>query len=195
MLLRTPLGFTLAELLIALLIIAEIATFTIPKVLSAQQNVAYNSKAKEVAGMLSSAYQIMKLKGEATGNTKPWDLTPYLNYVATDTSTVVDDWQGANTWGCSSTYRCLKLHNGGMLVFGADAWTFSANPGPQEKDNMILIQFDPDGKQTDGTTNGPGKAVAFTLYYDGGITTQGTGRPGTQYYGQPSHDPPWFSWN
>lgn len=42
-------GFTLAELLIALAILGVIATFTIPKILTTQQNSKYNAMAKEVA--------------------------------------------------------------------------------------------------------------------------------------------------
>jgi prepilin-type N-terminal cleavage/methylation domain-containing protein len=50
------LGFTLAELLIALAILGEIATFTIPKILSSQQNGTNKAKAKEAFSMVSSAY-------------------------------------------------------------------------------------------------------------------------------------------
>ncbi len=39
-------GFTLAELLMALAILGVIATFTIPKILGAQQSSSSNAKAK-----------------------------------------------------------------------------------------------------------------------------------------------------
>ncbi|MBL8031855.1 MAG: prepilin-type N-terminal cleavage/methylation domain-containing protein [Candidatus Doudnabacteria bacterium] len=45
-------GFTLAELLIALVILGVIATFTIPKVLYANQNTKYNAIAKEAMGTI-----------------------------------------------------------------------------------------------------------------------------------------------
>lgn len=51
-------GFTLAELLIALAILGVIAAFSIPKVLSAQQNQTYNAIAKEAA----ATYQNYKLE-------------------------------------------------------------------------------------------------------------------------------------
>lgn len=47
---RTQSGFTLAELLIALTILGVIATFTIPKILTAQQASTYNAIAKETMG-------------------------------------------------------------------------------------------------------------------------------------------------
>lgn len=54
---KTNKGFSLAELLISLLILSEIATFTIPKLISNQQASANNAKAKEVAGMIAGAFQ------------------------------------------------------------------------------------------------------------------------------------------
>jgi prepilin-type N-terminal cleavage/methylation domain-containing protein len=190
---RCRTGFSLAELLVSLLIIAQIATFTIPKVLNAQQNTAWNSSAKEVAGMISAAYQKMQLAGTTSLNTQPSDLTPYMNYVATDTATPIDDWQTGGTWGCDATVPCLVLHNGGRLAYYAAGHSFSVYGGAN-KDKILLFQYDPDGKYS-GSTSGPGKAIAFTLYYNGGISTEGTPRPGSNYDGSGNFDPPWFSWN
>ena len=59
-------GFTLAELLIALLIIAEIATFTIPKVLTSQYDARRKAVFKEVIGMVNAVqYQGWQM-GEIT---------------------------------------------------------------------------------------------------------------------------------
>lgn len=46
-------AFTLAELLIALAILGVIATFTIPKVLTANQNGTFKAIGKETAAMLA----------------------------------------------------------------------------------------------------------------------------------------------
>jgi Tfp pilus assembly protein FimT len=54
-------GFTLAELFIALGILGMIATFTIPKVLQTQQGNQYRSAAKETAAMVSEAYAAYSL--------------------------------------------------------------------------------------------------------------------------------------
>lgn len=88
-------GFTLAELLISLAILAEIATFTIPKVLTSQQNGKYNAAAKEAASMVSAASQQLQYTGTVSASTTGSELTPYLNYVKYDTSgTQVDDRAG-----------------------------------------------------------------------------------------------------
>jgi prepilin-type N-terminal cleavage/methylation domain-containing protein len=186
-------GFTLAELLIALAILGVIATFTIPKVLYAQQNAKYNAIAKEAMSTISAAYQQAQFAGIVSSSTTAGDLTPYMNFVATDTSTLIDDWQTGTTWGCDSSVRCLKLHNGAILAY--DNRTFTGRPGSVAKDNLLLFQIDPDGVYS-GTTNGPGKALAIVLYYDGGIGTQGNPRPNSNYstWGSPSYEPPWFSW-
>lgn len=75
-------GFTLAELLIALGILGVLATFTIPKVLMANQTSAYNAKAKETIAMVSGAFQAYQLQNTVDENTGIEDLTPYFNYVA-----------------------------------------------------------------------------------------------------------------
>jgi prepilin-type N-terminal cleavage/methylation domain-containing protein len=51
-------GFTLAELLIALTILGEIAAFTIPKIISSQQNGQKRAVTKEMIAMFSAAYQL-----------------------------------------------------------------------------------------------------------------------------------------
>ena len=50
------LGFTLAEVLIALAILGVIAAYTIPNVITSSNNEGFNSKAKEAMGMISDAY-------------------------------------------------------------------------------------------------------------------------------------------
>lgn len=64
--------------------------------------------------------------------------------------------------------------------------------------STIVILVDPDGVYS-GTTNGPGKSVAFYVYYNGRIATSADVDPGTLYNGSPvaanaSLVPPWFSW-
>lgn len=195
---RTQLsGFTLAELLIALTILAEIATFTIPKILSAQQNNSYNAKAKEGAAMVSAAYQLYKQQNGASTTAGIYSLTPYLNYVAVDTSTTIDYPQtlGTITCGSVSYAQCLKLHNGAMLRYGDSSFTF----GGSNTTNGIWFDIEPDGI-ANGTTNG--KAVQFWLYYSGRITTYSTvDDPTCMGWGgsacvhpTPAYDPPWFSW-
>lgn len=189
-------GFTLAELLIALAILGIIATFTIPKLLASQQSQQRIAQTKEAASMISGAFQVAKQKGLINANSLPSDLTPYMNYVALVTDgTVIDSIpSGANTT-CTAGNPCIKLHNGGMLWF--QNW-YMGGPGPLYSYEMV---FDPDPiNNTTDPADGPLKAVQFTQYYDGFLTTRGNIKANTcNVFGcsnQPSStmDPSWFKW-
>src|SRR5262249_44303219 len=110
-------GFTLAELLIALVILGVIATFTIPKVLVAQQDQKYDAIAKETAAMISGAYQVYQQNNTVTSTTSFQDMTPYMNYVRLFTTGKVDGDPVNGTGGmpCDSTSPCLQLHNGAVV--------------------------------------------------------------------------------
>jgi prepilin-type N-terminal cleavage/methylation domain-containing protein len=195
---RSALGFTLAEILIALAILGVIATFTVPKILVAQQNTSDNAKAKEAATMISTAYQLAQLAGTVGSATKSNDLTPYMNYISTDTSSTIDNTPGLTSAACDSNNICLKLANGGTL--------FTRNPtglgfGATGSLNTISFKFDPNGRQDIFTAaDGPGKAVQFVLYYNGQLTSLGVVKTstldGTTCCWQPGQfpDPSWFSW-
>ncbi len=188
-------GFTLAELLIALMILGVIAVFTIPKVLQVQQESKFKSIGKEAAATYSAAYIAYKQQNTPIATTDPRALIPYINYVQYDTSSTVDSVQTLGSLTCSSTNPCLRMHNGAVLfVEGATSF------GGTNPNNMVWVCVDPDG-QYSGTTNGPGKALQFGLYYSGRITTRGTLHPNSFNSGGgpvaavPVYDPPWFSWD
>ncbi len=85
-----------------------------------------------------------------------------MNFVAYDTASNVDDVQtGANST-CSNSIPCLRLHNGSVLQYRA-YYSF----GGMNVLNGLWFHIDPDGVITDGTTDGPGKAVPFFLYSNG----------------------------
>lgn len=190
-------GFTLAELLIALAILGVIATFTIPKILVVQQHQQHIAQAKEVAAMFSGAFQQAKLAGLVTAATKPSDLTPYMNYVSLVTDgTVIDASPGGTYHTCDTTFKCLKMASGGMVWL--QDWSF----GGTSSLYTIEISYDPDPmNNTTDTADGPLKAVQFTLYYDGFITTRGKTKPNscnvwdcTGMEPNSALDPSWFSW-
>lgn len=194
-------GFTLAELLIALAILGLIAVFTIPKVLVAQQDEAKKAKAKEVASAISGALQAFKLENTLTNTTGPGHLTPYLNYVAVDTSSTVDALNTTATSYSCATARCLKMHQGGVLLYWNDSFCGTTTT------NAISFLYDPDGTYS-GSTTGTGKAIGFLLYADGRLQTYAYYGPlaygpssGTCTVDQattvinPNLDPSWFSWD
>ncbi len=212
-------GFTLAELLIALLILGEIATFTIPKVLNAQQKQNYNAAAKEVASIVAAGFTAayMENGGESwvanatAASSVPWStgLSTFvpnrLNYVKKLTSGEVMtfppgtpgilSYGGWNTCGSSqaawySYVECFQLHNGGVL------WYIDV-PFSWDGQWMQDFFFDPDG-------TGSAQSVGYRLYvssrsknYD---DPSGRIMPGRMVtfaqsaaHGN-SADPSWFSW-
>lgn len=175
-------GFTLAELLISLAILGVIATWTIPKILFSQQNQQYKAAAREVNGMITSAAQIVRVKnGDGQGMILD-DLTPYMNYVSVESTANIDSVQSLGTIACSDpAWGCIKLHSGAILAY--------------DKGSTYLLHnwvFDPDGKVTDGTTNGPGKSVAWIVganerAFEFGDFGDMLGDPSLRQY-----TPPWY---
>lgn len=187
-------GFTLAELLIALAILGVIATFTIPKILMAQQSSKYNSVAKEAVAMVAGAHTKLKYSGAMTTNTTMADLTQYMNYVGVDTTGTVDaDTGGSTAITCNDGFwTCLKLHGGATLFYGTYSFAGTATT------NAIWFYIDPDGVYS-GTTNGPGKAEQVYVYYNGKISTRGYIASNTcDSHGCdnpiPSAEASWFNW-
>lgn len=194
-------GFTLAELLISLAILGVIATFTIPKILTAQQNEKYNATTKEVAGMVAGAFQQYQARNSITADSTMGNLTPYMNYISVKTSGSIDqDYGKTGTRPCTAGEPCLVLHNGAVLQY-LTINTFGLVDG----NHYIYFEVDPDGVVTDSaTTDGPGKSYFMALFADGKLkgfdTVLGSedtfvsGTPQGWGAGWPNSKPPWFSW-
>jgi type II secretory pathway pseudopilin PulG len=180
-----------------LAILGVIATFTIPKVLQAQQDESSNARAKEAASMIIGAMQQAQLAGVITSASKPLDLTPYMNYVSMDTAGVnsIDAHVGLGSMGCNTLSPCLRLHNGGTL--GLLPYTFNGSTTT----NCIQIYFDPDNTYSGSASDGPSKSVSFHIYMDGSLRTRATVKnPSCQsntcgFGPLANSDPSWFHWN
>lgn len=112
-------GFTLAELLIALAIVAVIVTFTIPKIVTGLSNVQKKTVFKSTLSDISTVFYSSIQKGELLNNYTQsnwlnfW--TTHLNYVSADNcgSSCVG---GAPSWYFQSSTTQIKLHNGAMIT-------------------------------------------------------------------------------
>lgn len=194
---KASFAFTLAELLIAVAILGIIATFTIPKILAAQKNAADNSAAKEAIGAVSAILYRMRMNGTLSTTTTPADVFAQMNYVSYDTASQIDSVPGSSTFQCVSGDPCIRLHNGAVLIDqtpGGGGFAGSATT------DCLQFAVDPDGKVTDGTTNGPGKSLIFAVYYNGLTVTYADKLPGTKVGGtswgpgSTAEIPSWFHW-
>jgi type II secretory pathway pseudopilin PulG len=184
-------AFTLAELLICIAILGEIATFTIPKVLTAQQSNSWKAAAKETAGTLSAAFQQFKFQSSLSASTTPGNLTQFLNYVKVDTTSSINHVDGS-TVACTATTPCIRLHSGSLLYYD-----FTDNFGGTATTNYIYFIYDPDG-----INNSTVHSIAFDIYYDGHVVDSSNRRSGAQttWNGSPQSWGPdaastWFNWN
>lgn len=127
-----------------------------------------------------------------SANILPADLTQYMNYVAVDTSSYIDAIYTGNTHHCSSSYICLRLHNGSLVMGDTGAM------GGSNTTNGMWFAIDPNGV-ADSTTNGPSKSLQLWIYYNGRVSDIGSLESGTRNVNAvqpatPSAVPPWFSW-
>ncbi len=101
-------GFTLAELLIALAILGVIATFSIPKILNAQQNQQKNAIFKESIGAISAAvynYCVMQ----------PANINQY-DFMISQVNTVTQCPNNAYSEGCSPSSTLGEQTGPGFIL-------------------------------------------------------------------------------
>jgi prepilin-type N-terminal cleavage/methylation domain-containing protein len=117
---KQSIGFTLAELLIALAILGEIATFTLPKIISAQQNAKQLAVIKETVATLSEVLYVGTQFGEIDDSNFDTYMLSKVNAVKLCPNNVRDD-------GCMPqdlpyttfpTYKGFILPNGAAVACG-----------------------------------------------------------------------------
>jgi prepilin-type N-terminal cleavage/methylation domain-containing protein len=174
---RTQLGFTLAELLISLLIIGVLATFTIPKILVAQQNAQRNAIAKEMMSAISGTMAAMKADGTLTTATTGADVMRHMNYIKLDTTTLLDD-SPSDGWGsmnCATWWaKCYKMYNGSTIAVDD-----TGGIGGFTTAQSLWFVIDPDS-----TYQGDSSSLWVKVHGNGWTTTDWLDRPNLE--------PSWF---
>lgn len=134
------LGFTLAELLIALAILGVIATFTIPKVLHSQENDKKKAVIRETIGALNDiTYQAVMKRDGLDDNTFYTYFENRLNYTIACPNAVATEgcWTQAFNTPNTTDYQGFKLHNGASL----SSFTVCCVYGTGQEGNVVSIDW------------------------------------------------------
>lgn len=181
-------GFTLVELLISLAILGEIATFTIPKILTSQSNGTKLAVSKEDISIISGAFSQFKLLNTVSTSSEFGNMVPYINYAKLNTSGTIFN----GSWNCTASAPCLVMHNGSNL-----AYTVGESFSALDTSHVIHIVIDPGGN----TAYGP-DGVDIFLFPNGRITEQAALPGGSVssslgsygWTGYAGYTPAWFHW-
>lgn len=152
-------GFTLAELLIALAILGVIATFSVPKILQAQEDSKRLATFKETLSTINAILYNGAITGELYRNTTTGNNWSYfstkLNYVKACSPASSGCWtQGSNTT-IDTAEGGFLIHNGATLAgftnaSGTGGWAghetiqidWNGANGPNEDGNdQLLLQL------------------------------------------------------
>ena len=106
-------GFSLAELLLALLILVQIATFTIPKVLTAQQSAHREAVLKETIATLNTVIYQGLLTGQIYDN---GDSTWKVDWVLTQVNAIKVCNGNSNVLGCNQASGLPSASNRGFVL-------------------------------------------------------------------------------
>ncbi|MBY0449454.1 MAG: prepilin-type N-terminal cleavage/methylation domain-containing protein [Cyanobacteria bacterium] len=141
-------AFTLAELLISLAVLGIIAVFTIPKLLSVNEEQKNRAITKEIASSVAGAYSNFKLHNTPLATTTMDVLLPFLNYT--------------NIYAGSPNMKRLFFHNGGNV-----SYVITQGFGATSANNALFFKVEPSTRADEIGDND----VCFALTYRGRLTT------------------------
>ena len=198
-------GFSLAEILIALGLVAVLASFLIPKVLDAGDSGTHlNQVLRSAALEMQTAHTALTLNEELSGSHGLSELAAYFRHAKEDTTSLPNT-EASNataTVTCSdSRVLCYQFESGAILFGSATSeMTFSEPTDYDLTDNTLWFVIDPDGG------SGPERGVPFSVLGNGRVITANNRTASMRQYSPwtglhappilPSTDiPAWFEWD
>jgi prepilin-type N-terminal cleavage/methylation domain-containing protein len=181
-------GFSLAELLVAMGVLGIIATFSIPKVLTATQSKQKVAITREVLSSLAQARLLLQNEGKWTASTTAEQLATKMNFIRYHTAGLIDTPPANYPWMPShdcAAIGCFEFHNGAKAMFYCDF------AGTTAQDALAFML------DTDGQYRNSGDSIWLVVYFDGKIRTEATINPNTRYcdgtYNPSPTDPDWWT--
>ena len=180
-------GFTLSELLVGLTLIGLIATFALPKILTAYSGSLANAKVHKAIQAVLDGYEKWRLEnGSAATTTTPADIMSMVKHNGQITDGRWVDWNpGRGGYQCVPTYAdglhgvCYAMPDGEVVYF-IEAYNAARNPGNSGyQNNLVWVGVDPDGNSWDSSTwwkptGDTGAGIIFLLDTTGKFVTWST---------------------
>lgn len=172
-------GFTLAELLISLAILGVIATFTIPKILSAQSDSQKATTFKETIAALNVTLHNCLISGGCTDTVYGTYMFNNMNYVkGCDTNSIA---QGC--WDASANLAGQGVVPGMILATGACITGLDNSTGGTGADTLFVDWNCLDGPNTEGDD-----ILRLRAFFDDTSTSDRVGTVRAENPGSSSHD-------
>ena len=159
---RRP-GFTLAELLIALLILGVIATFTIPKVLQSQESSQQKSVFKETISVVNNMVYHGAQQGELQCDNMVSYFKNHLNYISVSSSGANHTFllaNGSTIWGVDDSCVTSSCFDNMIIDWNGP---LPPNVDGSDRINLNLAFEEPCPPYTAGRIS-PFGAPSITLY-------------------------------
>lgn len=179
-------AFTLGEMLVAVSLLALMATMLIPLVSDKTGESKLITATKDAAAQIANAYTVFQKNSVPNNNTTPVAIINNLNYVRIVNDGSLNIQINGTNYACDVNFPCALLHNGALVRYDTNArfgetpdvndvqlscWLCDlptaafGDPVPHPNINALTFYVDPDGQ-------GPEDAVHMVLFFSGRITTR-----------------------
>jgi competence protein ComGC len=177
-------AFTLGEMLVAVSLLALIATMLVPLVSDKTGERKLVTITKDAMAQIAVAYATYLKIDVPDSETTTADIVENINYVRIINDNSHNIQIDGTNYACNATYPCLLLHNGALIryhptgKFGnsptelqwircwlCDPAAPAGEPIPHPNINALRFWVDPDGSN-------PEDGVEVLLFYSGRVTTR-----------------------